>query len=133
MYYCYKLMWYIRMVFRGETFPNGRIINDIWGKAIGQVVKWIFKKNHIAKLLFLDAAVAMSVLYIIFSEEKPKKHVADGPLPHDIIINKLSEQGVANPEFMPNFTLFVAKVAAHVTISKEICLNAAEFLLKPAA
>ena len=121
------------MVFRGETFPHGRIIPDIWGKAISQVVKWVFKKNHIAKLLFLDAAVTMSVLYIIFSEEKPRFHVAEGPMPHGEIINKLKEQGAKNAEFMPNFTLFVAKVAAHVPVEKEICLNAAEFLLKPSA
>ena len=133
MYYCYKLMWYIRMVFRGETFPNGRIIPEIWETAISKVVKWVLKKNHIGKLLYLDAAVTMSVLYEIFSEEQPRKLVAEGSIPHQLIINKLAEQGVANAEFMPNFTLFVAKVAAHVPIEKEICLNAAEFLLKPSA
>ncbi|CAG9320228.1 unnamed protein product [Blepharisma stoltei] len=135
-YFAYKLIWYLRLCLKGETFPSGKILNDIWGKVIIGVIGWLLKRKHLQTLIDIDAPTTLNVLWMAFSEKFPSNLLSqkrDNNITHREILDRLEQVCLPNSPTFQHFTLFIAKAASinQSIISKQICVKTAKYLMQP--
>ena len=120
----YKLFWYIRMCFRGETFPNGVILPEQHPRAIKTIVDWLLGRDHLVTLLDLDSSILFKVIWILFEPGVAHDIMLNLPVTHSDILRKFGESCGRDTEHFPNFALFIGKISGleNLQISKEICV-----------
>ena len=67
-YFAYNLLWYIRLCYLGQAFPNEKIREELKDSVAIKVTLWLIKRKHIQGLLEVDSKATLSVLYLIFTE-----------------------------------------------------------------
>jgi hypothetical protein len=68
--FVHKLLWFLRMTIRGETFPYGRIEEDKWPGVLVQLTEWLTKRAHLQELLEDDMTL-FEVIWLLYESGKP--------------------------------------------------------------
>ena len=133
--YCVqKILWFIRMTVRGETFPNGRIEDNLWPNILLKVTEWLVKKTHLYELLEVDGVTPFQVIWLLYERGRPAEVLSSqAPTLHTDLLHVLEVSCERLSSIYPQYTLFVAKVVDQktVTIPKKECIKVANFLMAP--
>ena len=134
LFFCYKILWYFRMCLRGDTFPYGKILPEMFNSVVAGICKWIVKRKHLQNLMMMDSVAVLSVLWIAFEEKEPAKVICAGdagsPSYLDIVC-KLGAVCTHGTFLFHQYNLFVLKTAEleHVVLSKDISIEVSKYFL----
>jgi vacuolar protein sorting-associated protein 8 len=63
MHYCYKLLWYLRMSFRGEVFLSGRLGREALTGVVSALGQWMEREEGLGALMRADVVCLLKVLW----------------------------------------------------------------------
>ena len=133
--YCvHKILWYLRMTIKGDTFPAGRIEEELLPRVIVKLTEWLTKKTHLYELLEVDGVTPFQVIWLLYEGGMPAEVLrAQAPSLHTDLLHVLEVACERLASIYPQYTLFVAKVVAGkaAIIPKKECIKVANFLMAP--
>ena len=134
LFFCYKILWYYRLCLRGDTFPFGKILPEMYNSVVAGICKWLIKRKHLQSLLQMDSVAVLGVLWIAFEESAPAAVVcagAEGSPSYLELVGKLQSVCTHGTFLFHQFNVFVLKTAEleHVVLSKEIYIEVAKYFL----
>jgi len=132
----YKLLWYLRLCIRGQTFPSGRILEEYFPWAIANISNWLIKEDHLEMLIKIDATVTLKVMWEFFENVKAAEvfeKQASGAPSFGEFFAKLEEVCKGNSSAYHQLMLLIAKAASTkpALVSKELCIKTGKYLMKP--
>ncbi len=151
-YLGYKLLWYIRLCFKGERFgrqPESTIPRPIWPGVVCALLNWLFVQHeedrvtNLQELMQLDVRSVFQVLSLLFEEEglrssfivEPQtgRGTKEGLSYQKLIARLASVAGSMDSESTRSlhyYNLFLANVSAQAgnTIAPELCVSTVSYL-----
>jgi hypothetical protein len=133
--YCvHKILWFLRMTIKGETFPSGRIEEDLWPSVVVKLTEWLTKKTHLYELLEVDGVTPFQVIWLLYESGRPAEVLRTlGSTLHTDLLHVLEMACERLAGIYSQYTLFVAKVVSEkaAIIPKKECIKVANFLMAP--
>ncbi|CAG9333651.1 unnamed protein product [Blepharisma stoltei] len=131
----YKIMWYAKRCFKGNSFPSGRMIHESWELSIIQTTKWLFSSDHLETLIRFNIDEMLSIIWILFEEAFPLEVLSHNQnvIPDQKqIIDELEKLFKQNTPDFHKFANFITKAITvnSLFVSKQICLKTAIYLLQ---
>ena len=69
LHHLYKILWFVRMTLKGKKFPDNEILEKDKENVFTDVIKWVFKRNHLIYLLKLDSTTTLNAIKTVFEEK----------------------------------------------------------------
>lgn len=133
--YCvHKILWFLRMTIKGETFPSGRIEEELWPSEVVKLTEWLTRKTHLYELLEVDGVTPFQVIWLLYENGRPAEVLRTlGPTLHTDLLHVLEMACERLAGIYSQYTLFVAKVVSEkaAIIPKKECIKVANFLMAP--
>ena len=125
-YLAYKVLWYLRLCFRGERFLHGKIYEEYYKDIVKKLVGYALEHNVFT--LFIDVDV-VSLLKVVW--EVVELGLLDD---YQGLVRNLFDVVKEDQELMRNFSCFIAKVSekTQIPIEHEVVIAVSTCLLRVA-
>ncbi len=155
-YLGYKILWYIRLCFKGDRFPHHqgdeRIPQAMWPNIVYVLLNWMFiehdKATNLQQLMQLDVDAVFQVLGLLFEDPSLRGFIMEpqrfgskecAGLGYRELIQKLASvaesANTTGTRALHYYNTFLARVSSQrgTTISPELCARTAAYLCGKAA
>ncbi|OMJ77406.1 hypothetical protein SteCoe_23007 [Stentor coeruleus] len=130
--YCYQILWYMKLLLKGEKFPKGFIPSDLWNKVICIVLGRLVEGDLLQNLVMLDANTTLKVVWIAFQDLVPSQVLESlKNLSINELIGKL--ECVCVGSAFHHFALFVARLSflRGDEVPKSLAIKSLLYLMTP--
>lgn len=123
-YLLFKILWYLRLCFRGERFLHGKIYEAFYKENAEKLVKYLIDSQVLKSIIAKDSVTTFKVLYELF-EFKLLDDYSD-------LFKTIFEAVKEKEELLLNFSLFTAKVCekTEIPVNSEFIVPACIVLIK---
>ena len=127
-YLIYKMLWYFRLCLKGQTFPSGKIPNDMYGRAVADICNWIIMREHLQMFLEFDSVTTLNVFWTVFEDKEVARIIEkrlDGAPSFQTIVDSLLCQRELSSFLFHQIANFIVRTALldYVSLSKEVYMK----------
>lgn len=110
-YLTYKVLWYLRLCFRGERFLHGKIYEGLYKETVKKLVDYLLDHNILTVFIDKDLVSMLKVFWELVELELLEDYQP--------LIRSLFENVKENQKAMLNFSCFIAKISEKTKIPIE--------------